>query len=261
MELTLVQRIVAGVLVACLIIGSGVLGWLRADALRRVREVDRPAVGGVLVDEAMVPEASEWSPLAAGVRTAATDAPPSRSGGRTYLLHQVRDGETLFRIAQRYGLSVAEIQRVNRLDSDLIRSGQLLELPSDQGSESLGGSYIWPVSAPVSSPFGKRWGRQHNGIDLAANHGDQIRASRDGEVWLAGNIPGYGETVILVHGDGSRTLYAHSSRILVKPGQQVKQGQVIALVGSTGNSTGPHLHFEIIVNDQPIDPIPHLRKR
>lgn len=178
-------------------------------------------------------------------------------------MHQVQEGETLFRIAKRYGLQVADLQQANGLASDIIRPGQLLLLPGEGARDIgtlLGGTYIWPVSAPVSSYFGPRWGRPHNGIDLAANQGDEIRASRSGEVLIAGTVPGYGETVILLHEDGSRTLYAHCSRLLVKSGQRVRQGQVVALVGSTGQSTGPHLHFEIIVNNQPSDPLLYLPK-
>lgn len=125
----------------------------------------------------------------------------------------------------------------------------------------LSGAFAWPVSAPISSHFGPRWGRHHNGIDLAANHGDEIRASRAGDVWLAGEVEGYGLTVVIGHDDGSRTLYAHASALLVEAGDRVEQGQPIARVGDTGNSTGPHLHFEIIVNDRPVDPLDYLPPR
>lgn len=101
----------------------------------------------------------------------------------------------------------------------------------------------------------------HNGLDLAANMGDPIRAAKAGTVITAGEITGYGQTVILQHPDGTKTLYGHASRLLVKAGQAVKQGETIALVGSTGHSTGPHLHFEIIVNDKPQNPLLYLPKR
>lgn len=126
---------------------------------------------------------------------------------------------------------------------------------------SLVGIFAWPVNAPISSPFGPRDGRNHNGVDLAANMGDSIRAARDGEVLLSGTVPGYGLTVVLRHGDGTRTLYGHASRLLVRAGQRVKQGEAIARVGSTGRSTGPHLHFEIIVQEKPRDPLLYLPKR
>ncbi|BAD39053.1 M23 family metallopeptidase [Symbiobacterium thermophilum] len=125
----------------------------------------------------------------------------------------------------------------------------------------LTGAFAWPVTAPISSPFGPRWGRHHNGIDLAADHGEPIRASRAGEVLLAGEVEGYGLTVVIGHDDGTRTLYAHASALLVEAGEWVEQGQPIARVGSTGNSTGPHLHFEIIVGDRPVDPLDYLPPR
>lgn len=253
---------------ACLVLLAGWLGWVQAGAARRAEKVDMPANGGTLVREpdkmAEVQVVPERVPQAAVNRREATAVAPSRGGGRADPVHQVAEGETLFRIAKRHGVEVAEIQRANGLASDMIRPGQLLVVPGGQGEDaglSLGGTYIWPVLAPVSSNFGPRWGRNHNGIDLAANQGDEIKASREGEVWVAGQVPGYGQTVILVHDDGSRTLYAHCSKLLVKAGQRVTQGQVIALVGSTGQSTGPHLHFEIIVNDRATDPLLHLPKR
>jgi len=100
----------------------------------------------------------------------------------------------------------------------------------------------------------------HAGIDLAANAGDPIRAAKGGNVLVAGTVRGYGLTVVLAHPDGSRTLYAHSSRLLVKTGQHVAQGDLLGLVGSTGLSTGPHLHFEVIMNDRPRDPLLYLPK-
>jgi murein DD-endopeptidase MepM/ murein hydrolase activator NlpD len=263
LEPSLVRRIAAGILVACLIVAAGVLGWSREAASRRAREVDLPARGGSLVNETGRPAVVQ-APRPAASRKEAVTVTPSRGGRRTDLVHQVLQGETLFRIARRYGVQVADLQGANGLASDLIRPGQLLMVPGGKGEGaalSLGGTFIWPVLAPVSSNFGPRWGRPHNGIDLAANQGDSIKASRDGEIWLAGTVPGYGETVIVQHADGSRTLYGHCSKLMVKAGQKVKQGQVIALVGSTGQSTGPHLHFEIIMNDRPIDPLLYLPKR
>ncbi|MBV5261367.1 peptidoglycan DD-metalloendopeptidase family protein [Synechococcus moorigangaii CMS01] len=106
--------------------------------------------------------------------------------------------------------------------------------------------YIWPAKGTLTSGYGPRWGRMHRGIDIAAPTGTPIFAAASGEVITAGwNSGGYGNLVKIRHGDGSVTLYAHNSRIMVRQGQQVKQGQQIAAMGSTGFSTGPHLHFEI----------------
>ncbi|MDJ0598549.1 MAG: peptidoglycan DD-metalloendopeptidase family protein [Crocosphaera sp.] len=106
--------------------------------------------------------------------------------------------------------------------------------------------HIWPSKGVLTSGFGRRWGRMHKGIDIAAPVGTPIMASAPGEVISAGwNSGGYGNLVKLRHPDGSVTLYAHNSRILVRRGQKVEQGQQIAEMGSTGYSTGPHLHYEI----------------
>ena len=105
--------------------------------------------------------------------------------------------------------------------------------------------YIWPAQGVLTSGYGWRWGRLHSGIDIAAPIGTPIFAAAAGKVVGAGWHSGYGNVVKLEHLDGSFTLYAHTSKILVEPGQQVNQGEEIAEIGSTGNSTGPHLHFEI----------------
>ena len=106
--------------------------------------------------------------------------------------------------------------------------------------------YIWPAKGVLTSGYGWRWGRMHKGIDIAAPVGTPIVAASDGEVISAGwNSGGYGNLVKLKHFDGSITLYAHNSKIFVRRGQRVVQGQQIAAMGNTGFSTGPHLHFEI----------------
>jgi murein DD-endopeptidase MepM/ murein hydrolase activator NlpD len=106
--------------------------------------------------------------------------------------------------------------------------------------------YIWPTSGTLTSGYGWRWGRMHRGVDIANARGTPIWAAADGEVISAGwNDGGYGNLIKLKHADGSVTLYAHNSRILVDEGQIVRQGELIALMGSTGYSTGSHLHFEI----------------
>jgi murein DD-endopeptidase MepM/ murein hydrolase activator NlpD len=117
---------------------------------------------------------------------------------------------------------------------------------------------IWPVSGPVTSGFGMRWGRMHEGIDIAASTGTPILASAAGTVIYSGWLGGYGNLVVVDHGDGLATAYAHCSSLLVAVGQQVSQGLTIALVGSTGHSTGPHLHFEVRVNGVAVDPLLYL---
>lgn len=107
--------------------------------------------------------------------------------------------------------------------------------------------FIWPVpsSKKVSSQFGVRRGKHHDGIDIPAVTGTHVIASADGKVMFSGRMSGYGRVVIVRHDDGYHTVYAHNSRNLVKKGESVDQGEVIARVGSSGRSSGPHLHFEI----------------
>ncbi|GGK37228.1 hypothetical protein GCM10010124_32420 [Pilimelia terevasa] len=114
--------------------------------------------------------------------------------------------------------------------------------------------------ASVSSEFGHRWGTEHEGTDFAAGMGTPIRAATGGVVKKASWYGGYGNAVIVDHGNGVQTLYGHASKLLVKEGQRVAAGQQIAKVGSTGDSTGPHLHFEVHVKDKPVDPRPWLAK-
>ncbi len=115
--------------------------------------------------------------------------------------------------------------------------------------------FILPVqNATLSSPFGNREGAQHTGVDLAADADVPILASTEGTVRLADHVEGYGYTVILTHEDGYETLYAHCNSLSVTAGMVVQQGQEIAKVGSTGKSTGPHLHFEIIKDGVHTDP-------
>ena len=125
------------------------------------------------------------------------------------------------------------------------------------GAPSAAG-FIWPVNGPVVSGFGMRWGRMHEGIDIAAALGTPIHAAASGTVIHAGWLGGYGNLVVVDHGDGLATAYAHASAILVAVGQQVSQGDTLSLVGSTGNSTGPHLHLEVRVNGSAVDPLLYL---
>jgi murein DD-endopeptidase MepM/ murein hydrolase activator NlpD len=121
-----------------------------------------------------------------------------------------------------------------------------------------GAGFIWPVNAPITSPFGWRWGRMHEGIDLGAAYGTPITAAAAGVVIYAGWEGGYGNLVVIDHGGGLATAYGHQSRIAVSTGQSVSQGETIGYVGSTGHSTGPHLHFEVRVNGEAVDPLGYL---
>ena len=120
---------------------------------------------------------------------------------------------------------------------------------------------IWPTTGVVTSPYGLRWGGSdfHPGIDIANDMGTPIVATADGVVDYAGwNAGGYGNMVDINHGNGIMTRYGHASQVVVSAGQQVKRGQLIAYMGSTGFSTGPHVHYEVIINGQRVNPISYL---
>ena len=135
------------------------------------------------------------------------------------------------------------------------------------GEKNVGGStgtMVWPAEGEITSPFGWRvhpiFGTQrlHTGIDIGADYGDSIRAADGGIVIHSDWMGGYGNTVIIDHGNGISTLYAHNSQLLVSEGQTVAKGQAVARCGSTGYSTGPHLHFEVRKNGSPVNPLNYL---
>ena len=133
------------------------------------------------------------------------------------------------------------------------------------GSVSRGsgsGTLIWPVSGRITSPFGWRilWGRPnfHTGIDIGASYGTPVGAAASGKVVLAGWDGGYGRCVVINHGGGLATRYAHLSRIDVNLGEQVNRGEVIGNIGESGNADGPHLHFEVIINGSVQNPMNYL---
>ena len=155
--------------------------------------------------------------------------------------------------------------RQARLAAAAARRAAAIAAGQPPPTEAVGsGHFIWPAQGPVVSPFGMRWHpilggyRMHTGIDIGAPYGAPIVASDDGIVLFVGWYGGYGNTVIVDHGSGLSTLYAHCSAILVTQGQQVARGQAIARVGATGYATGPHLHFEIRVNGVPVNPMSRL---
>ena len=188
--------------------------------------------------------------------------------------YTVLEGDTLWDIATRFGLDADAVANRNDLpDISFLVVGQVLRLPvarsedpqpeKTQAALSGGntGPLVWPIIGRITSTFGQRWGKMHTGVDIAGSSGQAIHAAKSGTVTAAGRMGGYGLAVKIDHVDGTSTLYAHSSKLLVKKGQKVKQGDTIALVGSTGHSTGPHLHFEVIVHNRSQDPLAYLPKR
>jgi lipoprotein NlpD len=118
---------------------------------------------------------------------------------------------------------------------------------------------IWPIQGKINSPFGPRGKNLHRGIDIASPSYQEVKAAMDGEVILARNsLSGYGNVVVLRHDAGFSSIYGHMNVIIAKEGEAVRQGQAIGGVGSTGKSTGPHLHFELRRQGRPLDPLPLL---
>lgn len=190
----------------------------------------------------------------------------------------MRSGENLFRIGKAYDLSHEELARVNGIrDASQIRVGQRIFVPgatrqlpveiitpAEPGPEMAnvpqplnleGEKFLWPVTGTINSGFGPRGSNFHDGIDIAAAEGTPIRAIERGDVIYSDQLRGYGNIVIIRHSDGLVSVYAHNEINLVKQGQSVSRGEMIARVGSTGRVTGPHLHFEIRKNNAAQDPL------
>jgi murein DD-endopeptidase MepM/ murein hydrolase activator NlpD len=156
------------------------------------------------------------------------------------------------------------LAEIEALEAQSARLGAAIRAAQSQSSGTtappVGGSGVlqWPVSGPVTSGFGWRWGRMHEGIDIAVPTGTPVGAAGSGTVIYAGWMGGYGYLVAIDHGGGLSTAYGHNSSVSVSVGQSVEAGQTIALAGSTGHSTGPHVHFETRVNGRPVDPLTYL---
>jgi len=157
--------------------------------------------------------------------------------------------------------ALSEIEALARVSAELaarIRAAQAASASSSRPVVRSASGFVWPVGGPITSAFGWRWGRMHEGIDIGAPYGAPIAAALAGRVIYAGWLGGYGNLVVLDHGGGLATAYAHQSRIAVSTGQDVAQGQTIGYVGSTGHSFGAHLHFEVRVNGAAVDPLGYL---
>lgn len=144
------------------------------------------------------------------------------------------------------------------------QNSDVVEFGNEYVMQSFGGGMIWPISGPITSEFGWRThpifgsARFHSGLDIGGDYGMPIHAAASGVVIEAGWIGGYGNTIMIEHGSGIVTLYGHNESLAVGVGQHVNQGDVVAYCGSTGNSTGPHCHFEVRVNGEPVSPWDYL---
>jgi murein DD-endopeptidase MepM/ murein hydrolase activator NlpD len=214
------------------------------------------------------------------------------------VLHKVNSGENLWDISSTYNVDISDITNINNLDSpDKLKIGQKIIIPgvdavkivkADNKPEiannakptnslniaSRGGTSasskpviqkkqsfdsMWPLRGTITSAYGPRWGAFHEGIDIAAPTGTNIVAFMSGRVVFSGwNSGGYGNLVIIDHGNGLQSYYGHNSKLIVKEGQVVSKGQHISDVGSTGDATGPHCHFEIRKNGEHVNPMNYL---
>jgi murein DD-endopeptidase MepM/ murein hydrolase activator NlpD len=213
--------------------------------------------------------------------------------------HRVEKGQTLFRIARAYGLTVAELSDANHLDNprelkvgeelfipgatearpvpdfdapepeprgraeakaDAPRSGIPEKRPQTRAVKvgRAEGILAWPLRGVLYAKFGRKGNDPHDGIDLSAPAGAPVKTAAPGSVLYAGEQKGYGLIVIVEHENALITLYAHNRDLRVKTGQKVREGQVVATVGDSGRTSGPHLHFEVRKDGQPVDPLDYL---
>ena len=188
--------------------------------------------------------------------------PDSPSGGER--IHHVSSGDTLDSIGEDYGIPWQAIAHRNRIKNPHgLRIGQELIIPkarpkkrpSSKGGLFFGGdSFLWPVKGQISSYYGMRNGRLHEGIDIRAPRGTKIVAAQSGKVTFAGWMRGYGKTIVVQH-DNYQTLYAHMAFIRVKKNQWIEKGRPIGGVGATGRASGNHLHFEIRKDKKAVNPM------
>lgn len=180
------------------------------------------------------------------------------------IIYYVKKGESLWSISRDYNIKLEAIIAANSItDASKISAGQQLRIPNVPGARPSISNFIWPMRGRIYSPYGVRAlsGRKefHAGIDISGSTGTNIVAAESGRVSYAGYMRGYGNVIILSHDRGYSTVYGHNSINLVKKGQYVKKGSIIAKLGSTGNATGPHLHFEIRLIGKPINPLSYLK--
>ncbi|MDI6703924.1 MAG: LysM peptidoglycan-binding domain-containing M23 family metallopeptidase [bacterium] len=184
--------------------------------------------------------------------------------------HVVQPGQTLWRIAKVYEVPLEDIAEANNIqDVTYIKTGERIFIPGAtqvlhvepfKPDSEMSSDFIWPVMGEIISHFGMRNGTLHRGIDISSPSGAEIRSAKAGKVVYSQYMKGFGNVIIIDHKDGFTTVYAHNLINLVKQDDEVEQGEVIGNVGSTGNATSPHLHFEIRKDGVSLDPLHYLPK-
>jgi murein DD-endopeptidase MepM/ murein hydrolase activator NlpD len=205
--------------------------------------------------------------------------------------HRVEKGQTLYRIAKTYGLTVEALMQANGIDDPReLKVGEALRIPGAAKPAAkvvdadapeptppsrpvappekrqakvvkvgkANGPLAWPLRGVLYARFGRKGKEPHDGIDLAAPAGSPVKTAAPGVTLYAGEQQGYGLIVIVEHEGGLITLYAHNRDVRVKTGQKVREGQVVATVGDSGKTSGPHLHFEVRRDGKPVDPLDYL---
>ncbi len=189
---------------------------------------------------------------------------PSRDG----ILYRMKKGKDIASIAKKYKVELGKILTANYLKNpDFIPVGTTVFIP-DARPQNIFPGFLWPTVARVitcgygwrRNPFNRKRREFHQGMDIRARY-ERVRSTKFGKITYAGWLGGYGKVIIVAHPGRIKSLYAHLSKIYVRRGQYVKQGQFIGRTGNTGRSTGAHLHLEIIRNGRPINPFIYLRRR
>lgn len=236
----------------------------RMDVLKRIIKHDYDLIMKVREEKATVEntraqlekDKAEAEVLVADAKAKKAKVEDKESEQQVLLDQAIHDRDTSERMYE-------EIMAASQEVANMIRRSHMSSA-GYSGAPAGAGGMIWPISGPITSEFGWRThpifgtARFHSGLDIGGDYGMPIYAAASGTVIYAGWISGYGNAVIIDHGGGVTTLYGHNDSLNVSEGENVAQGQVIAMCGSTGNSTGPHCHFEVRENGEPVSPYGYL---
>lgn len=185
--------------------------------------------------------------------------------GTKGVLHRMNASESIKDVARLYHVSANSIISYNGLKNRRIKAGDTVVVPGANPvdfvalNKSGTGQYLWPVRGKITSLFGGRWGQLHAGIDISVPIGTPVKAAKSGRVTVSRWWGAYGYAVEIKHADNTVTRYGHNSKLIVAEDQYVYQGQIIALSGNTGRSTGPHVHFEIRIKGKAVNPMIYLK--